>query len=100
MIICSKPEMGDHDPALLYKGDEQSEVDCDGGEVVEEDTALPVGQCEGEKVEHLPAPVEDVGGQHTDMRYSVHHYVRLLDIYPSYRGRNIYQSPEGESRGS
>ena len=64
--------MGDHEWALLHKGEEQCEVERDGGKVAEEDSGLPVGQCEGEKVEHLPAPVDEVRGQHTDMGYSVH----------------------------
>ena len=81
--------MGDHEPALLDKGEEQCGVEGDGGEVVEEDTRLPVGQGKGEEVEHLPAPVDQVGGQHTEMRYSVHQDLGLLDIQSGYRAQYI-----------
>ena len=37
--------MGDHESALLYKGDQQRQVECDGGELVQEDTRPPVGHC-------------------------------------------------------
>ena len=38
--------MGDHDPALLDKGEEESEVDRHGGELVEDHTGLPVREEE------------------------------------------------------